>query len=176
MRRTCLCLLLAVALTPLGGCTDPATSQGAPKAAPTGTAVPPVAVLRLGQEAAIDLLGDGQAGVTVTGADLSPPAAGREHLIVTVDIRLLKAGKPVTGGPENFIFRDNAQATHPAQVSAQVAAPPLESTDFSTAGQASHGRFFFDVPTGTANGGHVQLVTGKLVHAMWQIEKQRPTG
>ena len=39
------------------------------------------------------------------------------------------------------------------------------------AGQASHGTFFFDVPTGTASGGHVQLVTGNLVHAVWQIKK-----
>ncbi|MEV4847897.1 hypothetical protein AB0K20_32435 [Micromonospora matsumotoense] len=176
MRRTCLPLLLAVALTPLGGCTDPATPQTAPEAAPTETAAPPIAVLRLGQQAAIDLWGNGQASVTVTAADLSPPAAGRENLVVTVDIRLLKAGKPVTAGPENFIFRDTAQATHPAQVSAQVAAPQLTSTAFTTAGQASHGRVYFDVPTGTANGGHVQLVTGKLVHAMWQIGKQRPTG
>ncbi|MGC5330414.1 hypothetical protein [Micromonospora sp. DT62] len=170
MRRTCLRLLLAVALIPLGGCVDPATPQGAPEATavPKETAAPPVPVLRLGQEAAIDLFGNGLASVTVTGADLSPRAAGREYLVVTVDIKLLKAGKPVTGGPENFIFRDNAKATHPAQVSDQAASPQLRSVNFTTVGQASHGRLFFDVPTGTASGGYVQLVTGNLVHAVWQ--------
>ncbi|MFG2011599.1 hypothetical protein ACGFNF_21290 [Micromonospora sp. NPDC048868] len=172
MRRTCLRLLLAVALIPLGGCADPATLQGAPEATVLAkeTATPPVPVLRLGQDAAIDLFGNGLAGVTVTGAELSPQAAGREHLVVTVDIKLLKAGKPVTGGPENFVFRDNAQATHPAQVSDQAASPRLRAVNFTTVGQASHGRFFFDVPKGTASGGYVQLVTGKLVHAVWQFK------
>ncbi|MEH1098375.1 hypothetical protein [Micromonospora sp. CPCC 205561] len=172
MRRSWLPLLLAGALIPLGGCADPATPQAAPEvtAVPEETATP-VPVLRLGQEAAIDLFGDGLASVTVTGADLSPQAAGREHLVVSVDITLVKAGKPVTGGPENFIFRDNAQATHPAQVSDQAASPRLKSVNFTAVGQASHGRFFFDVPTGAASGGYVQLVTGRLVHAVWQIKK-----
>ena len=168
MTKMCLRLLLAAAaLIPLGGCAGPATPPASTVSSVTAT--PPVPVLRPGQEAAIDLFGNGRATVTVTRADLSPSAGGRERLVVTVDIALLKAGKPVTGGPENFGFRDNAQVTHPAQVSDEVAAPRLTTTTFTTAGQTSHGRVFFDVPAGSASAGHVQLMTGNLVHAVWRI-------
>lgn len=131
--------------------------------------MPPVPVLRVGQAAAIDLFGNGQADVTVTEAKVSAPVDGRERLVVTIDIKLVRAGDPVTGGPENFRFRDNTKAIHEARTSEEKASPQLKSVNLAVTGQESHGRLFFDVPAGAAGGGYVQLMTGSLVHAIWQI-------
>ena len=129
----------------------------------------PVPVLKVGQPAAIDLFGDGQATITVAAIELSKLDDGNDRLVVTIDMLLNKAGKPITGGPENFRFRDKGSVMHKARTDEQTLPPGLPSLNFTTTGQAAHGRLFFDVPTGSAAGGHIQLMTGALVHAVWIV-------
>jgi hypothetical protein len=169
-------VLIALAL---GGCT--ATVQADTPAVPAPAAVRsadpelPVSVLGVGESFGADLKGDGHATITVTAAEvstlsttaLSAPAAGRVRLVVTVAILLDKAGDPITGGPENFRFRDAPGTIHKAQTGAFR--PALPSVSLTTTGQRTSGKFFFDIPAGSAKGGYLQLMTGNLVHALWRL-------
>jgi hypothetical protein len=155
-------LLIPVALLALSACkSDPPASPVAEESRI------PIPVLKVGQPAAIDLLDDGQATITIAAADVSRLDDTSDRVVVTVDILLNKAGRPVTGGPENFRFRDKGSGMHQARTDEQALAPTLPSTSFTASGQAAHGRLFFDVPSGSASGGHIQLMTGALVHAVW---------
>jgi hypothetical protein len=160
-------LLSVIALTAfaLSACTStpPAAKPAPPDVAQTRLPVP---VLKVGQPASIDLIGNGQATVTIATTELSKLDDGSDRLVVTVEILLNKAGKPITGGPENFRFRDKDAVLHKAQVDG---AQPLASVSFTTSGQTTQGRLYFDVPAGSAAGGHIQLMTGALVHAVWSV-------
>jgi hypothetical protein len=135
-----------------------------------------VPILHIGDSFAADLFGDGQATVTITATQLSnetvsgePTSPGTVRLVATVDVVLNKAGKPITGGPENFVFLDASKALYPARTSQQAFPPALARADLTTTGQHASGKVFFDVPTGSVAGGRIQLVTGRLVHAVWQL-------
>lgn len=130
---------------------------------------PPVPVLKVGEPFSADLQGDGQATITVAEAVLSKLDGVSDRLVVTVDIRLNKAGKPITGGPENFHLRDKDSTMHKAQIDEQAFPPRLPSVSFTTAGQSAHGRLYFDVPAGNTEGGVIQLMTGVIVHAVWTL-------
>jgi len=156
--------VVAAALLLLSGC-----AQETPARPTTEQTRIPVPVLKVGQPAAIDLFGDGQATITVAAIELSKLDDGNDRLVVTIDMLLNKAGKPITGGPENFRFRDKGSVMHKARTDEQTLPPGLPSLNFTTTGQAAHGRLFFDVPTGSAAGGHIQLMTGALVHAVWIV-------
>ncbi|HEX6686191.1 MAG TPA: hypothetical protein VF062_25685 [Candidatus Limnocylindrales bacterium] len=166
----------ALLLVVLGGCTAQEAPQGSPKPHdrsqeapkphdPELTA-PPVPILKVGDPAALDLFGDGQATVTIAATERTTQP---DRLVVTIDLVLNKAGKPITGGPHNFVFRDAGSEMHKAQTSADAFPPELLPVAFTTAGQRSHGRLYFDVPAGSVAGGYIQLVTGALVHAVWKI-------
>ncbi|HZM76618.1 MAG TPA: hypothetical protein VFC19_12875 [Candidatus Limnocylindrales bacterium] len=161
-----LSLVIAAALV-FSGCANqaPATPSARPDA---GERRIPVPVLRIGQPAAIDLFGDGRATITVATTELSKLDNG-DRLVVTIDILLNKAGKPISGGPENFRFRDADSVLHNALTDERAFPPQLPSVTLTTAGQAVHGRLYFDVPAGSAAGGHIQLMTGALVHAVWAV-------
>ncbi|GIH05772.1 hypothetical protein Rhe02_38390 [Rhizocola hellebori] len=156
-------LVLAGALI-LGGCTANPSPHAVtePSAAPAG---PPIPVLAVGEAAPIDLLGDGHATITVLDAAI---AAG-QPLVVSVRITLDKAGKPIAGGPENFRFRDANQAMYEARTDAATFAPAFAQVNLTTAGQEAYGKMVFDVTPELARGGHVQLMTGRLVHAVWRL-------
>lgn len=160
-----LCVITAAVFL-LSGCASETSTKPASKG---GENRIPVPVLNIGQPAAIDLFGDGQATVTVAATELSRLDNENERLVVTIDIQLIKAGKPITGGPENFRFRDKGSLLHQAQTDEQSFPPQLPSISFTTTGQSAHGRLYFDVPAGSAAGGHVQLMTGALVHAVWTV-------
>jgi hypothetical protein len=113
----------------------------------------------------IDLFGDGHATVTVLAAETSPGSP----LVVTVTIKLDKLGKPLTCGPENFRFLDAADEMHDARTDASHA-PVLGPVNLTTAGQQVSGKLLFDVTPEKAKGGHLQLMTGRLVHAVWKIK------
>jgi len=163
-----LTVALVTAAGLLSGCgaTEPPAKSIARDSQPTA---PPIPVLKVGDPAAIDLFGDGQATITVAATELSNLPDGKDRLVVTIDILLNKAGKPIAGGPENFRFRDAGKVMYKAQTSEQAFPPELPSVNFTTAGQKAHGRLFFDVPAGSAAGGHIQLMTGALVHAVWSV-------
>src|SRR5688572_29731055 len=153
--------LIDVSALILVGCgTAHATSQPEQSATQAGPAIPSLAV---GAPTGIDLLGDGKATVTVMAAEMGSP------LVVTIKIRLDKAGKPVTGGPENFRFRDVKDAMHTARTDAAAFAPALPPVNLTTDGQEAFGKVVFDVAPEVAKGGHLQLMTGRLVHAVWKI-------
>lgn len=156
--------VIALVLLALAGCT--AETKKAPEAKPER---PPLPVLKVGEPAAIDLLGDGRATVTVAAAELSKLDGTSDRLVVTIDILLNKAGKPITGGPENFRFRDKDSGMYQAQIDDKSFPPQLASISLTTTGQSAHGRLYFDVPAGNAEGGHIQLMTGALVHAVWTL-------
>lgn len=163
--------LLLLALSGCGG--DPPPVQ---TIAATPTA-PPVPILKVGDGFTADLLGNGQATITVTGAEVSgrsipgdPPATGDVvHLVVSVKILLDRAGAPVEGGPANFRFRDSNATVHSARTSGTAFPPELAPVNLVTAGQEAHGRVFFDVPSEAVGGGHIQLMTGRIVHALWRV-------
>jgi len=172
--------VVAVVLLALTGCTaapPPGASENKPssnkpssnKPSSARPELPPLPVLKVGEPAAIDLRGDGQATITITAAQLSKLDATSDRLVLTVDILLNKAGAPVKGGPDNFRFRDKSASMYRPQTSEQVFPPQLPSLDLTTTGQSAHGRLFFDVPAGSATGGHVQLMTGALVLAVWGV-------
>jgi hypothetical protein len=121
--------------------------------------------MAVGDGAPIDLLGDGHATITVVDAVV---AAG-QPLVVSLRIKLDKAGQPVVGGPENFRFRDANQAMYEARTDASAFAPAFTEVNLTTAGQEVYGKVLFDVTPELARGGHLQLMTGRLVHAVWQI-------
>jgi hypothetical protein len=165
--------VLALA-TLLAGCAAN-SAQPAGRPSPPAPEIP-VPILHVGESFAADLFGDGQATITIATTQLSErtvpgeaTSAGNVRLVVTVDIVLNKAGNPITGGPENFVFLDSSNVLHPSRVSQQVFPPALARVNLSTTGQHAGGKLFFDVPAGSVAGGHVQLVTGRLVHAVWQI-------
>jgi hypothetical protein len=169
IRRIALALLVI-----LGGCASPATV--APTAPATPTA-PPVPVLRVGEAFTADLFGNGKATITVADMEISgrsipddPPVAGDTvHLVVTIKILLDRAGDPLAGGPGNFRFRDSAATVHTARTSNAAFPPELAQVNLVTAGQQAQGRVFFDVPRESVGGGHIQLMTGRLVHAVWRV-------
>ena len=96
-------------------------------------------------------------------------SGGGQPLVVTIKIKLDKAGKPIAGGPENFRFRDAKQAMHEARTDAAAFAPALAPVNLTTDGQEAFGKLLFDVAPELAKGGHLQLMTGRLVHAVWKI-------
>lgn len=163
---------LAVVLTGCAGTGGQPGSRPSPQASPEI----PVPILHIGDAFAADLFGDGQATITITATELSnqtasgePSSPGNVHLVVTVDVVLDKAGKPITGGPENFVFLDASKALHSARTSQQAFPPALARADLTTTGQHASGKVFFDVPAGSVAGGRIQLVTGRLIHAVWQL-------
>jgi len=129
----------------------------------------PVPILKVGDPFAVDLLGDGQATVTVLATEVSASAKEDVRLVVTVRIVLNKAGNPITGGPENFRFRDRGAHFYQPQTSAQTFAPELVPVNLTTAGQQANGKLFFEMPADSVTGGHIQLVSGRLVHALWKV-------
>ncbi|MBB5868752.1 hypothetical protein F4553_002131 [Allocatelliglobosispora scoriae] len=156
----------------LGGCTSTVQPDAPVALSPVTrqSADPeiPVSVLGVGDSFGADLRGDGHATITVTEVSAVPAAApGRVRLVVTVAILLDKAGDPITGGPENFRFRDAPGTVHKAQTGALR--PALPSVSLTTTGQRSGGKLFFDIPAGSAKGGYLQLMTGNLVHALWKV-------
>ncbi len=154
--------LILAATVILGGCTATAAPPTAEPA--QSQAMPPIPVLAVGTAMPIDLLGDGHATVTVVTAE----AAAGSPLVVTVKITLDKVGKPLTGGPENFRFRDAGEQIHPARTDAAYG-PALPPVNLTAAGQEVTGKVLFDVTPEQAKGGHLQLMTGRLVHAVWKI-------
>ncbi|HZN17537.1 MAG TPA: hypothetical protein VFB84_05005 [Micromonosporaceae bacterium] len=168
--------VLALALAGCGGEAPP--EQTARPASPASKQpVIPVPVLKVGEAFAADLLGDGRATVAIVATEVSavrraddPSApAGRVQLVAMVKIVLDKAGKPILGGPRNFIFRDAKSALHPARTSREAFPPELMAVNFTTAGQHADGKIVFDVPPDLVAGGQIQLVTGQLVHAIWSV-------
>ncbi len=134
-------------------------------------------MLKVGEAFAADLMGNGLATITVSEVEVTdrpvsgdPPLAGDiVHLVVTVRILLDRPGSPLAGGPANFRFRDADATMHTARTSEAAFAPGLAPVDLTTAGQQAAGRLFFDVPPDSVGGGHIQLVTGRLVHAVWRL-------
>jgi len=154
--------LVIVAALVLGGCAANTPQTVEPAASQAG---PPIPILAVGAPMGLDLLGDGKATITLLAADM---AAG-SPLVVTIKIRLDKAGKPITGGPENFRFRDAKDAMYTARTDAAAFAPALPPVNLTTQGQEAFGKVVFDVTPELAKGGHLQLMTGRLVHAVWKI-------
>lgn len=167
---------LALVLTGCGGKTPPEQTTRLASPAPTRPALP-VPVLKVGEAFTVDLLGEGQANVTVVAAEVSAgrlaadPSApqGKVQLVVTVKIALNKAGKPIMGGPKNFIFRDTGSMLHPARTNRGAFPPDLVAVNFTTAGQQTSGKIVFDVAADLVDGGQIQLVSGQLVLAVWSV-------
>jgi hypothetical protein len=119
----------------------------------------------VGQPAPIDLLGDGHATITIVDA----VAAAGQPLVVSIKITLDKAGQPVVGGPANFRFRAANQTMYDARTDAAAFAPALAEVNLTTAGQEAYGKVLFDIAPDQVTGGQLQLMTGRLVHAVWKI-------
>lgn len=155
-----------IALLALAGCASTAAA-GQRDTQPTA---PPIPVLKVGEPAAIDLFGDGQVTVTVASAEaIEDEDTGRVRLVAAITITLDKAGDAVSGGPENFGFLDANQEMHPARTSRDAFPPELTTASFTTDGQQEQGKVFFEVPAEAVAGGHIQLMTGALVHAVWRV-------
>lgn len=145
----------------LAGCTAKEPSSNTTK--PTESVVP-VPMLKVGDSFTADLLGDGQATITVVATEVVAA-----QLVVTVKVLLNKAGKPVTGGPENFLFKDSTNVIYRARTSKDAFPPELVSADLATTGQRLEGKIVFDVPAELVAGGRIQLITGRMVHALWRV-------
>lgn len=157
-------LAVAAALL-LGGCSATAAPPAGPPAAPPASeAAAPVPVLPVGSGMPIDLIGNGHATVTVVAAETAEGAP----LVVTVAIKLDKLGKPLAGGPENFRFLDATRQLHEARTD-PAHAPALGPVNLTAAGQEVSGKVLFDVTPEQAKGGRLQLMTGRLVHAIWKL-------
>lgn len=155
MIRVALALLLV-----LSGCS--ATVPSPAPAASDAAAKLPVPMLKVGEPFAADLLGDGQATITVLATEVSAA-----QLIVKVKVLLNKAGKPVTGGPENFEFLDSGKLLY--RPTTNGSPDELASVSLATTGQQIEGKIVFGVPPAQVAGGYLHLVTGQLVHAIWKI-------
>ncbi|WP_162908280.1 hypothetical protein [Allorhizocola rhizosphaerae] len=150
---------------------------GTPAAPAAPQSAPPVPVLKVGEAFTADLLGNGQATIAVSNVELSgrsipgdAPVTGElVHLVVTVKILLDRAGRPIAGGPDNFRFRDAAATVHTARTNNAVFPPELGRVDLVAPGQQSEGRVYFAVPRDAVGGGHIQLTTGRIVHALWRV-------
>lgn len=168
--------IVALILTGCGGTAPSGDMAGPNRPAPAFSGIP-VPVLNVGDPFPVDLPGDGRATVTIVATEVSarptpndPDApAGKVQLVVTVAMVLDKAGKPITGGPHNFLFRDANLTFHPARADASAFGPGLPVVSLSTTGQRAGGRIAFDVPPDLVRGGQIQLVTGRLVHAIWRV-------
>ncbi|HET8657510.1 MAG TPA: hypothetical protein VFM55_00750 [Micromonosporaceae bacterium] len=168
--------VLGLVLAGCGGTTPP-EQTARPASSASKQPVIPVPVLKIGEPFAADLLGDGRATVAVVTTEISTvrraddPSApeGRVQLVATVKIMLDKAGKPIMGGPRNFIFRDAKSTLHPARTNRAAFPPELVAVNFTAAGQHAGGKIVFDVPPDLVAGGQIQLVTGQLVHAVWSV-------
>lgn len=161
-RAAAVAVVLVLTLT---GCTAAPVETTKPAApTPAGSGVP-VPVLKVGDPFTADLLGDGQATITVVGTEVSGA-----QLVVTVKVMLNKAGEPVTGGPENFLFKDSTNVIYRARTSNDAYPPELASVDLATTGQQLEGKIIFDVPAELVAGGQIQLITGRMVHALWKVQ------
>lgn len=163
----------------LSGCAAQIPAEKTAQPAGTAPAEPgsPVPVLNIGDPFAADLLGDGQATITVAATEISKrllpndPLApqGKVQLVVMVKILLSKAGKPVDGGPQNFVFRDANQMLYRARTNNDAFPPAFVPINLTTTGQQESGRLLFDVAADRIEGGQIQLMTGQMVHAVWKV-------